>query len=227
MPVLGSAAAMMWCDIEPEADIEFEEWHNREHIIERVSIPGFMRGSRWKAVDGRPTYFVMYEFAEHGVFSSDVYMERLNNPSDWTRKMNPKIHNMTRSACNVVSSLGIGHGPFMVTFRFSPNAGRQENLHTWLRDSALPALAAEPGVNAVHFLQYKAAEGIEPTWEEKTRGGDGDADWVLLVNGAELKTVTTAIDKVADMKAMEANGATDIVRGEYGIRLSVQETEMP
>ncbi|MGE0583591.1 MAG: hypothetical protein AB7O39_00480 [Flavobacteriaceae bacterium] len=227
MPILGSAAALMWCDIERDADAEFEEWHNREHIIERLSIPGFLRGSRWKAVDGAPAYFVMYEFTDHEVFLSDAYMRRLNNPSDWTRKMNPKIHNMTRSGCNVVASLGMGHGTFMITLRFSPAAGLGHELQAWVLEGLLPALHASHGVNAVHFLQYRPAEGIEPSWEEKTRGGDRNADRVLLVNGSDLAALRAAIHGAGGAASIQSHGASSPVVGEYGLRLTVHETEMP
>lgn len=226
MPVLGSAAAMMWCDIEQAADAEFEEWHNREHIMERLSIDGFLRGSRWKSVDGRPSYFVMYEFKDHDVFSSNAYMNRLNSPTDWTRRMNPAIHNMVRSGCNVVTSLGIGHGTFMMTVRFSPSAGEAHGLHAWMLERLIPDLHGSRGVNAVHFLQYRAVVGIEPSWEERTRGGDGNADWVLLINGSELAAIQTAIKMAGGPALMEAQGASNVIVGEYGLRLTVHESEM-
>ena len=41
------AAVAMWWDIAPEVQSEWEDWHTREHMPERLSIPGFLRGSRW------------------------------------------------------------------------------------------------------------------------------------------------------------------------------------
>ena len=44
----------IWHDVLPEAKDEFYEWHSREHMPERVGIPGFRRGRRYLAVSGAP-----------------------------------------------------------------------------------------------------------------------------------------------------------------------------
>ncbi len=40
--MLGSAAVAMWWDIAPEVRAEWEDWHTREHMPERLAIPGFL-----------------------------------------------------------------------------------------------------------------------------------------------------------------------------------------
>lgn len=39
MSLLGKAVVAIWNDILPEGRDNFIEWHNREHIPERVSVP--------------------------------------------------------------------------------------------------------------------------------------------------------------------------------------------
>ena len=51
--MLGNAAVAMWWDIAPEVRAEWEDWHTREHMPERLAIPGFLRGTRWIADSGR------------------------------------------------------------------------------------------------------------------------------------------------------------------------------
>ena len=46
MSLLGKAAVAMWWNIRPEQRSEFGDWHSHEHFPERMSIPGFRRGSR-------------------------------------------------------------------------------------------------------------------------------------------------------------------------------------
>ena len=46
MPLLGSAAMLLSFDIAPEAIEEHDRWHTHEHLPERLSIPGFLRGTR-------------------------------------------------------------------------------------------------------------------------------------------------------------------------------------
>ena len=50
MSLAGSGAVCIWHDIAPEATDEFYQWHNREHMPERVGIPGFRLGRRYIAL---------------------------------------------------------------------------------------------------------------------------------------------------------------------------------
>ena len=47
MALLGKAAMILSFDIVPDAIAEHDHWHSCEHLHERMSIPGFLRGSRW------------------------------------------------------------------------------------------------------------------------------------------------------------------------------------
>jgi hypothetical protein len=47
MPLLGQAAMLLTFDIVEEAIPEHDDWHTHEHLPERLSIPGFLRGTRW------------------------------------------------------------------------------------------------------------------------------------------------------------------------------------
>ena len=62
--MLGKAAVAMWWDVAPEMKAEWEDWHSHEHMPERLAIPGFLRGTRWIALSGEPSYFVLYEAAK-------------------------------------------------------------------------------------------------------------------------------------------------------------------
>jgi len=61
MPLLGTGVLAIWNGLAPGYDAEFVEWHVKEHIPERVGVPGFLRARRYFAVDGAPAYFNFYE----------------------------------------------------------------------------------------------------------------------------------------------------------------------
>ena len=84
--MLGKAAVAMWWDIAPETKAEFEDWHTHEHMPERLAIPGFLRGTRWIALSGEPSYFVLYEAADLATLTAGPYLERLNDPTPWSRR---------------------------------------------------------------------------------------------------------------------------------------------
>ncbi|HST00307.1 MAG TPA: hypothetical protein VLJ84_01470, partial [Usitatibacter sp.] len=101
MPLLGKAALLLSFDIAPEAIEAHDDWHTHEHLPERLSIPGFLRGTRWVAVRGGPRYMVLYEVAELATLTSAAYSQRLDNPSAWTAKIMPHYRGMRRGLCAV------------------------------------------------------------------------------------------------------------------------------
>jgi len=178
--MLGKAAIVMWWDVAPEMRAEWEDWHTSEHMPERLAIPGFLRGTRWIALSGEPSYFVTYEAARWATISSGAYLERLNDPTPWSRKMMPHHRNMVRSLCEVRSGWGGGLPPMLATVRFSPRAG------------VLPRLAPRKGLTGAHLLESRPMGGA-PTTEQKIRGGDASADWVLLVGGHDAEAVKSGL----------------------------------
>src|SRR3954467_14351479 len=101
MPLLGKAAMLLSFDIAEQAISEHDDWHTHEHLPERLSIPGFLRGTRWVALRGGMRYLVLYEVEELATLRSAGYLERLNNPSPWTASMMPHYRGMTRGFCLV------------------------------------------------------------------------------------------------------------------------------
>jgi hypothetical protein len=153
---------------------EWEHWHSSEHMPERLAIPGFLRGTRWVARSGEPSYFVLYEVAELATITTGAYLERLNNPTPWSRKMMPHHRNMVRSLCAVRAGWGGGVPQVLATIRFAPTA-------------VLPKLPRGQGPDRRAFARVPA-DARAQTAEQKIRGGDASADWVMLVGGyhAEL-----------------------------------------
>jgi hypothetical protein len=171
----------MWWDIAPRMKAEFEDWHSHEHMPERLAIPGFLRGSRWIALSGRPSYFVLYEAAKLATLTRGPYLERLNNPTPWSRKLMPHHRNMVRSLCLVRASFGAGIAQAMATIRFSPSGKPSASL-----TRALSRLSEKRGLSGAHLLESQPMAGMRQTTEQKIRGHDVAADWVVLVCGYDL-----------------------------------------
>jgi len=174
--MLGNAAVAMWWDVAPEMQAEWEHWHSSEHMPERLAIPGFLRGTRWIALSGEASYFVLYEVASLETITGAAYLERLNHPTPWSRKMMPYHRNMVRSLCLVREGWGGGVAQALATIRLSPTS-----------DST--RLPRGPGLTSAHLLQSQPMPGT-PTTEQKIRGGDATADRVLLVSGYDAEAVT-------------------------------------
>jgi hypothetical protein len=186
--MLGVAAVAMWWDVAPPMKTEFEDWHSHEHMPERLAIPGFLRGSRWIALSGEPSYFVLYEAAKLATITQGPYVARLNQPTPWSRKLMPHHHNMVRSLCLVRASFGAGIAHAMATIRFSPSRKPSASL-----DRALSRIAKQKGVSGAHLLESQPMAGMRQTTEQKIRGGDAAADWVLLVCGYDAGALEAAV----------------------------------
>ena len=148
MPLLGSAAMLLSFDIEADAIAEHDRWHTHEHLPERLSIPGFRRGTRWIASGDGPRYMVFYEVESLATLASEAYLARLNKPSPWTTRMMPHYRGMNRGLCNVVGSFGFGQGGAAALIRFSPEASHAEALKRWLLEEALVAVPQMPGLGS-------------------------------------------------------------------------------
>jgi hypothetical protein len=174
--MIGEAAVAMWWDVDPEARPDWEEWHTYEHMPERLSIPGFLRGTRWTALDAAPFYFVLYEARDLATVTSGAYLERLNDPTPWSRRMMPQHRNMVRSVCAVHAAYGTGVGQAMATIRFA---------------QADPELPRRKGVTGAKLLRSVPLAG-KPTAEQALRGGDATSDRVLLIAGYDVDAVRAA-----------------------------------
>ena len=205
MPLLGRAAVAMWWDMAPAMRAEFEDWHSHEHFPERMGIPGFMRGSRWASSSGGEGFFVIYELDAYETLTSPHYLARLNSPTPWSAKMMPHHRNMVRSQCRLLESYGSGIANAIMTLRLSPLADRADALRGYLQDrlSELPAL---PGITGAHLLQTETPQAAATT-EQRIRGGDGVADWIVLVSGYDAAALQDIAAKVFDTTSLAGAGA--------------------
>jgi len=214
--MLGRAAVAMWWDIAPEVKSEWEDWHSREHMPERLGIPGFLRGTRWIALSGEPAYFVLYEAARLATITAGPYVERLNNPTPWSQKMMPHHRNMVRSLCRVRATFGRGVAHALATLRFSPSPRSKTVLSKWLVADALPTLPERRGLTGAHLLESQPMLTTTQTAEQKIRGKDAQADWVVLISGHDADAVKAVLTNELSADAFATHGASpDRVEGLY------------
>jgi hypothetical protein len=60
--------------VPPEVDAEFNEWYNTIYVPNYEKVPGVIRGRRYRAVEGVPTYLTFYEFEHPQVSESAAWM---------------------------------------------------------------------------------------------------------------------------------------------------------
>ncbi|TFV50812.1 hypothetical protein [Bradyrhizobium niftali] len=208
MSLLGKAAVAMWWNIRPERRAEFGDWHSHEHFPERISIPGFRRGSRWTSTTDAEGFFVLYELEQYEVLTSRGYLDRLNAPTPWSTRMMPHHLGMVRSQCRVAASFGGGVATSLATIRLSPRAGQEAQLQAHLSE-ALGAMAQKAGLTGAHLLLTDTPRTSSPTTEQRIRGWDGAADWIVLLSGYDADVVERAVAEQLSPSALHAAGAQD------------------
>lgn len=208
MSLLGKAAVAMWWSIRPEQRTEFGDWHSHEHFPERMSIPGFRRGSRWSSTTDAEGFFVLYELDEYEVLTSKGYLDRLNAPTPWSTKMMPHHLGMVRSQCRVIESFGGGVATSLATIRLSPQVGREADLQADL-STTLGTLAHKPGLTGTHLLRTDTPRTSAPTTEQQIRGKDGAADWIVLLSGYDEDAVEAVIASQLSPGSLGSLGAQD------------------
>jgi hypothetical protein len=204
--MLGKAAVAIWCDVAPEIKAEYDDWHAHEHMPERLSIPGFLRGTRWESLDGRNAYCMLYEAKEDATVTGGAYLERLNDPTPWSRTMMAHHRNMVRSLCRVRASFGAGLGRALLTVRYSADPRREQALGAWLDSDLLPGLVKRQGCVSASLLQ-SIPQTAAPTAEQMLRGGDASADRVVVVTGYATEALESIAGNELSAAAMMNHGA--------------------
>jgi len=211
-------------DVAAEAIAEHDDWHTHEHLPERLSIDGFIRGTRWISLRWQPRYFVIYEVTQLAILTSEEYLKRLNNPSPWTSKMMSHYRGMSRGFCSVTASFGLGVGHVATLIRFKPQPMAEAQMRAWLVGQALPQLPAKCGIGSVHLLEGELIPQM--TNEQRIRGADAGIDWAILATGyrrdsfAELSSTDLGALRLAE------RGATDVHDATYQIDYSLSHDEI-
>jgi hypothetical protein len=167
----------IWNDCAPEGLAHFERWYVREHLQERVSVPGFRFGRRYEAVAGSDRrFFAFYEADDPGVLSSPAYLERLENPTPWTLEAMQSFRRMVRTVCDVRAAAGDLVGSHAVVLRAD-----EAMAPTPAAAGFVAELAREEGVARVQLWTAAARQTRPDTAEMRSRGKDQLAAGALVV----------------------------------------------
>jgi hypothetical protein len=158
-------------------EAEFEAWFQGEHLIERLSVPGFLFGRRHKAISGTPSYFNFYMVETPEVLTSKPYLERLDHPTPMTHTIMSEVFiNMNRTVCRRTVRRGHFRGAFTVAARFNqtPDAAALSGV--------LDKLTADPAVAGGEIWIALDPAGMPVSKEEQLRGGDKKIAGALLID---------------------------------------------
>lgn len=167
----------IWNDCRPGDEAQFEEWFQGEHLIERLSVPGFLFGRRHQAISGAAGYFNFYLVEGPEVLTSKPYLERLDNPTPMTKKIMSGIFiNMNRTVCYRTVRRGAFRGAYAVTVRFD------ETPDIAALTAMLDERIKDPGIAAGEIWLAADPAGQPVSMEEKLRGGDQKIKACMMID---------------------------------------------
>jgi len=142
------AQLFVWSDIDPDHEADFNQWYDREHMEERVRIPGFTGARRYRAVSGSARrYLALYRATSLADFTSDVYRKAFTKQTQWSITNFGRMSNTRRRVMHVAQEGGFGWGGALVLIELVPDA-----MDTTAVGEVLSELMAEEGVLRVHHM---------------------------------------------------------------------------
>jgi hypothetical protein len=196
----GQGVVAVWNDITDGGRADFYAWHLTEHMPERIGIPGFQRGRRYRAIDQQtqPEFFTLYELESFEITTSQDYLSRLNTPTPWTKKATAEFRNTSRGLGRVLKSLGPGSGGVLATIRFSVASDRDQTAGPALID-LMQKIALLPMIAGAHLVATDAEASVVKTAESKDRKDiQMPPNWFAMVEACTVGSLDEPIRQVVE-----------------------------
>src|ERR687893_3214971 len=96
MATRGKGIFLVYTDVDPQHEAEFNEWYNTEHLAELLAVPGILAAARYEAIKGGPKYLAAYELEDIEVLHTPAFTNRPRTP--WGQRVSPSVigTNLTR-----------------------------------------------------------------------------------------------------------------------------------
>jgi len=221
MPLAGKGMLLTSMDIDASDEAEFNQWYDREHLLERVAIDGFLEARRYVAHRGSPKYLCLYSTATFGVLDSPEYRTALMNPTDWSKKTLARFKNMIRAVARITVSRGAGRGAALGIVRLRP-AGDTDKLRTALRDQLDPEKL--DGILSMHLIESDPALS-RPISDDPPVSDPGSGDWFVLIDATDVKAVSAAL--AARLGNNTALKPAVISTGVYNLMWDLAKSDIP
>lgn len=195
-------------DVKAEQDEDYLAWLTTEHVHERLGIPGFLAVRIFmRPIEGGCQYFIWYELRNADVVDSAAYLDRLNNPTPWSRRIMPILGNFGRAGGTVKARRRKEPAGLIMAIGFDAAPSRPENL--------LEGVAAASGIRSVHFLETDRKKTELRTNERDLRTSDNTFAGLLLLESDDRELLHAASATAA---LAEAPGIVRIYQQIFSLR---------
>jgi len=217
MPLAGRGMLLTSMDIDPGHEADFNRWYDREHLIERVAIDGFLEARRYIAHQGSPKYLCLYSTETFEVLDSPVYRKALTNQTEWSNRNLARFKNMIRSLARITISRGQGRGAALGIVRLRPAAESRDRLRASLRDQLDPE--QRDGIISTHLIESDPALS-KPLTDDPPVSDPGAGDWFVLIDATNVNAVSDAI------AALVFEGGIKVSSGVYNLMWDLARSDI-
>ena len=116
----------VWTSADPEHERDFNRWYDREHVEERVRIPGFVSGTRYQSVRGPRKYLGLYRTVSLGAFQTPDYFKAFGQHTPWSLTNLQRMVDPMRRVCAIEAETGMGTGAWLAVLRLGAPAIGQD-----------------------------------------------------------------------------------------------------
>jgi hypothetical protein len=109
-------------NVDPAHEDDFNRWYDREHVNERIAIPGFVSGARYQAIRGSRRYLGLYRTTSLAVFETAAYQQALRRPTAWSVTNLARMQNPMRRVCSIEMETGAGTGAWLALLALATTA---------------------------------------------------------------------------------------------------------
>jgi antibiotic biosynthesis monooxygenase (ABM) superfamily enzyme len=165
MQALSKMVYVVTTEVEPEWEDEFNRWYDEEHVPALMSVPGYLSGSRYMAVEGAPKYMAFWEIESLEAYRNPEHDRAANTP--WSERLRPHRKAQLAFFRQVFPPDGLLRGAAwgdgnvqpgaLLTVRLDVAPEHEQDLRDWYDREHLAALAGVPGTIATRRLE--AIEG--------------------------------------------------------------------
>jgi len=160
----GNGIFLVYTDVDPHVEDEFNAWYNTEHLPELLSLPGFLDAARYVAYKGTPKYLAVYELASADALKSAEFQKWRANPSPWSRRISPTVigKNVTRAIGQQIFPASVemperGMAPALQIGRMSVPESTDREWNEWYNGEYVPGYRKVPGV--IYARRFRVVEG--------------------------------------------------------------------
>lgn len=116
----------VWTSADPEHELDFNRWYDREHVEERVRIPGFVSGTRYQSVRGPRKYLGLYRTVSLDAFQTPDYFKAFGQQTPWSVANLERMRDPMRRVCAIEAETGFGTGAWLAVLRLGAGSIGQD-----------------------------------------------------------------------------------------------------